>query len=54
MPGETDDHGNITTPSNAVTSTGTSGQTVTHTSTQQHTHTHTHVTPAVSHKPIHK
>ena len=42
MPGETDDHGNITTPSNAVTSTGTSGQTVTHTSTQQHTHTHTH------------
>lgn len=41
MPAETDDHGYITTPSNAVTPTGTSGQTVTHTSTQQHTHTHT-------------
>lgn len=53
MPAETDDHGYITTPSNAVTPTGTSGQTATHTSTQQHTHTH-NVTPAVSHRPIHK
>lgn len=42
MPAETDDHGYITTPSNAVTPTGTSGQTVTHTSTQQHTHTQCH------------
>ena len=43
MPAQTEGHGYITTPSNAVTSTGTRGQTITHTSTQRHTHTMSHL-----------